>query len=423
MYIKRVVLKDLKGFENLDFSFTAPGWNVLTGENGSGKTSVLKALALALIGPDVARALQPSLRGWIREGAKKAEIEAQISPDSRDKFTTGRPPKDSLWSELEIVRNGGPEASIKPTNKRKRTGPLNGPWAENTAGWFATGYGPFRRLYGASPEAQRVMSGPNRVARFATMFKEDATLLECELWLKELSHKSLEGKERDGRILDQVATLLNDDFLRSGHKIERVDSDGLWLKDAAGIVLPLAEMSEGYRAALALMIDILRHVDGVFGDENLVIKRDDHWVVPHRGVVLIDEVDAHLHPAWQREIGFWLKSRFPEFQFIVTTHSALVCQAADLGGIFRLPPPGSGEGAFQIGEEDYWKIVRATPNEILLSPAFGLTQTRSNRAVAERQKYARLKAKQMSLGLRPDEKKQMNLLFEQYVGPEEPLEG
>ncbi len=170
MYIKRVVLKDLKGFENLDFSFTAPGWNVLTGENGSGKTSVLKALALALIGPDVARALQPSLRGWIREGTKKAEIEAQISPDSRDKFTTGRPPKDSLWSELEIVRNGGPEASIKPTNKRKRTGPLNGPWAENTAGWFATGYGPFRRLYGASPEAQRVMSGPSRVARFATMF-------------------------------------------------------------------------------------------------------------------------------------------------------------------------------------------------------------------------------------------------------------
>lgn len=209
---------------------------------------------------------------------------------------------------------------------------------KNTAGWFAAGYGPFRRLYGASPEAQRLMSGPSRVARFATMFKEDATLLECEIWLKDLSHKSLEGRPREKRILGQVFTLLNDDFLRNGLRVEQVDSDGLWLRDAAGMVLPLADMSEGYRSALALMIDILRHMDQVYGDEDLIVEDNGSVIVPHPGVVLIDEIDAHLHPAWQREIGFWLKQRFPRIQFIVATDSALVCQAAR--ALPRPWPPG-----------------------------------------------------------------------------------
>lgn len=423
MYLKKLILKDLKGFKKLDFSFAPSGWNVLTGDNGSGKTALLKAIALALVGPDVARALQPSLRGWIRDGSAKAEIAAQIAPDSRDKFATGRRYEESFWSEVELVLNGGPEASMKPGSQRRRgkKGPLNGPWAENTAGWFAVGYGPFRRLYGASPEAQRLMSGPSRVARFATMFKEDATLLECELWLKELSHKSLENRERERRILGQVEALLNDDFLRSGLRVERVDSDGLWLKDASGTILPLADMSEGYRAALALMIDILRHLDVVYGEETLVSEEDGRKIVQHKGVVLIDEVDAHLHPAWQREIGFWLKKRFPKIQFIVTTHSALVCQAADEGGIFHLPPPGSGEEPFQLSDEDHWKIVRSTPNEILLSPAFGLSQTRSPRAVEARQGYARLAAKKRSIGLNSEESGQMRL-WERYLDPEDSAE-
>lgn len=425
MYIQRVVLENLKGFSSLDFSFQRPdarlaGWTVLTGDNGSGKTALLKAIALALVGPDVGRALQPSLRGWIREGSQAAEIAVQIRVQDEDKFTTGRRYSDSFWSELELQKNGGPEVSMKPGSKRRgnKRGPLNGPWADNTGGWFAAGYGPFRRLYGASPEAQRLMSGPSRVARFATMFKEDATLLECEIWLRDLSHKSLEQRPRERHVLDQIISLLNNDFLRNDLKVERVDSDGLWLRDAAGTTLSLSDMSEGYRAALALMIDILRHMDQVYGDRDLVDYQDNTAVVPHPGLVLIDEIDVHLHPAWQREIGFWLKKRFPNVQFIVTTHSALVCQAADENGIFHLPPPGSGEKPFQVNSEDYWRIVRSKADDVYLSPAFGLTQTRSPEAVSARQNYARLKAKRKGIGLTLEEDRQFKL-FERYVDPQE----
>ncbi|MCP4549323.1 MAG: AAA family ATPase, partial [bacterium] len=131
-------------------------------------------------------------------------------------------------------------------------------------------------------------------------------------------------------------------------------------------------------------------------------------------VALIDEVDAHLHPGWQRNIGNWLKTRFPNFQFIVTSHSALVCQAGDLGGIFYLPPPGSEQEPFRLEESDCWKIRRSKADEVLLSPAFGLTHTRSAEAVRARQGYSRLKAKKKAVDLTPDEHEQLTL-YSQWV--------
>ena len=101
--------------------------------------------------------------------------------------------------------------------------------------------------------AQRVMSSPGRVARFVTMFLEDATLGECELWIKELHFKKLEDHAKEKKIIEQVFQLLNNDFLRNGLRVDHVDSEGLWLRDSNDIILPLSDMSEGYRAALAYL--------------------------------------------------------------------------------------------------------------------------------------------------------------------------
>jgi len=277
MYIKRVVLENLKGFHQLDFRFDRPGgkyagWSVITGDNASGKTTLLKAVALALVGPDSARTLQPSFRGWIRSSCDQAVVAVEIVPDSRDGFSKGRRYNHPFWSELRLQGTNGSEVSLEIGRKYtgKGLGPKHGPWAESPQGWFSVGYGPFRRLYGASPTAQRAMSGPGRIARFVTMFLEDATLGECELWLTDLNHKKLEKRLIETRVLDQVLKLLNDEFLRNGLRVHKVDSEGLWLADALNVVLPLADMSEGYRAALAMLVDILRHIVNVYGHEDLV---------------------------------------------------------------------------------------------------------------------------------------------------------
>lgn len=419
MYIRRVVLENVRGFRKLDFRFERPdgsfrGWTVITGDNASGKTTLLKAISAALVGLDSVRSLQPSWKGWIRQGASETVIAVEIKAGELDRFEKGRPYEQPFWAELKLSENGGPEVSLAPGKEYvgKGKGPTYGPWAENPVGWFCVGYGPFRRLYGASSEAQRIMSGPSRIQRFATMFREDATLGECELWLRELHHRSLEDRTREKSLLAQVIRVLNFDFLRNGLHVDKVDSEGLWIRHPDGPVLPLADMSEGYRAAIAMLMDILRHLANVYGEVDLVHEEDGKPHVLHSGVVLIDEVDSHLHPEWQRQLGFWLKDFLPNVQFITTSHSPIICQATDEHGLFHLPAPPSSLEPFRVMEEERLKIVRGTLDAVYLSPAFNLEHTRSPLAVEKREEHARLRSKKATAGLTEMEKRQLKLAEE-----------
>jgi hypothetical protein len=181
-------------------------------------------------------------------------------------------------------------------------------------------------------------------------------------------------------------------------------------------------MSDGHRAALALLTDILRHLINVYGATD-VTSRDQNGKLFFKcsGVVLIDEIDAHLHPEWQREIGFWLKRHFPNIQFLVTTHSPIICQAADPNGLFVLPEPGSEDGPRPLSDAEYKKVIASRPDTILLTSAFGLQNTRSPKAVEARAQYARLKAKERAgAKLSKDEQKQVQQLQLFAVTDEEP---
>jgi hypothetical protein len=200
MFLRRVVLQHIKGFEyaNLDLSPDGDadhycGWAVITGDNGSGKTALLRAISLALLGPEQSRGLVPDLRGWVTEGKQRGTISVEVRPDHDHDRTAkgGYPVQGTFWAEVEVVSDGT-TWNVVPADvyRQKKEGAANGPWSLSTPGWFALGYGPFRRLYGSSPDAQRLMVIPGRIPRFATLFKEDATLGEAEEWLKELHFKT-----------------------------------------------------------------------------------------------------------------------------------------------------------------------------------------------------------------------------------------
>lgn len=395
----------MRGFADLRFDLRRPdgshaGWTVLTGDNGSGKSTLLKAVAIALTGRETARALQPSFHRWIREDRHEAAIELGLMPVAGDDSFTkqGRDTEKTFHARIAL-RNGQKEPTLEAANpegvsRKNYATPQRTIWAPDAKGWFCCGYGPSRRLFGASPEATRQMVAPT-TERFVTMFQEAASLAEVDLWLRTLSHRALESKP-DARVqLDLILEMLRDQLLPNQISVDRIDSDGLWLKDRNGLQLSWYEMSDGYRAALALLTDILRHLINAYGVTDLTGRtQGGRLYVKRSGVVLIDEVDAHLHPAWQREIGFWLKQHFPNLQFLVTTHSPIICQAADPNGLFVLPEPGSEDEARALDEEDYRKVIASRPDTILRSAAFGLQNTRSPPAVEARAAYARLKAKE-----------------------------
>ena len=404
MYISKVTLKNIRGFADLQFDLTRDdgtyaGWTVFTGDNGSGKTSLLKAIAVDLIGKDTARALQPSFHRWIRDGAdEEAFIQLEIvrSPTDDVPVDPGRPPSPQFPAKIAL-KNGSKEPTLQatiPAGKPKNySTPERTIWSSDAKGWFSCGYGPFRRVFGASPEAMRQMVGPT-TERFVTMFQEAASLAEADQWLRNLKYKELENKAAERDQLALLMEILRDDLMPNQITVDRVDSDGLWLKDRNRVQLAWGEMSDGYRAALALLTDVVRHLINSYGTADLTQRGPDGKLcIKRSGVVLIDEIDAHLHPEWQRQVGFWLKQHFPNIQFLVTTHSPIICQAADTNGLFVLPEPASGDPPRPLTREDYRKVIASRPDTILLTPAFGLQNTRSPRAVAARAEYAQLQAK------------------------------
>ncbi len=405
MYIDKISLRNIRGFEELDFKLARPdqsyaGWTVFTGDNGSGKSTLLKAIALGLVGRDIALALQPSFNRWVSHDTPDDQGSIQLEivrvADDDELGAPGNKPSGPFIARLSL-KTGGKETILQtdtPAGKAKTADRTI--WSPNAPGWFSCGYGPFRRVFGASSEATQMMVTTS-TARYATMFQEAASLAEADRWLRNLRFKAYEDKQSEQKQLDLLLALLNDDLMPNQLKVDRVDSDGLWLVDRNGVELAWSEMSDGYRAMLALLTDIIRHLIERYGINGLTAQYDDgHLYVNRSGVVLIDEIDAHLHPEWQREIGFWLKRRFPKIQFLVTTHSPIICQAADQNGLFVLPEPGSDHSPHALTEEDYNKVITSRPDTILLSPAFGLKNTRSPLAVAERSTYARLKSKQRS---------------------------
>jgi len=135
MYLRRVVLENIRGFSQLDFTFQRPddtyaGWTVILGDNASGKTALLKSIAMALVGPDTARTLQPSVTGWVRSGAQIGTIATQLLAGADDRFAQSRRYEKPFWSEIRLKCDDHEKVSLSQgTQYRKGKGPTRGPWA------------------------------------------------------------------------------------------------------------------------------------------------------------------------------------------------------------------------------------------------------------------------------------------------------
>jgi energy-coupling factor transporter ATP-binding protein EcfA2 len=394
VYIRRVTIHNVRGFGEIDLDFTRPdgrlaGWTVLAGRNGAGKSSFLKVLAAAAVGSGEAVALGVSIFHWIKQGTKHGFVEVEL--DSTH-------PADTLRLDFRAESVSG---------EKPATLFLRQPGREP---WYLAGYGPSRRLTGSATD--QVSGVPEALGRLVTLFREEASLLESVTWLREIYLRRLEKGQPWLKLEKAVLALLNDGLLPDGALVEKIDSEGLWVQQH-GARLPLTELSDGYRTTAALVMDMVRTLHQCFGELRVQSTRDeegDYLRVLHEGVVLIDEVDLHLHVSWQKRIGFWLKRHFPNIQFIVTTHSPFVCQAADLRGLIRLPAPGENRTAEHVSEELYNTVVNGSLDEAVLNDLFGLETPYSQQTEKLRERVGELEARLQAGEATPDEEEEFDRL-------------
>lgn len=434
MYVKTIVLENIKRFEDVSLQFDRPdgsyaGWNTLVGGNSSGKSSFLRAIALALAGPESAFRLMPNMKGWLTKGAKSGRVLLTLTRDPAvDTISRqGKFPDSNLPVGLRWVANSDDvPPTLKAFEERSKSGQggysrvpaTRGPWNPKQKGWFFAGYGPMRRLTGSAPDAMRFAAGGGPAARLISLFREDVALSESEEWLKTMQFKTLEDDPNAKGLVGDVIQFLNDGLLPNGFVIERITSEHVYIKTGTGPTLPMRDISDGYRSIYALILDIIHSFGEVYGMDHLFEKNPvGKWVVNKPGVILIDEVEAHLHPKWQRIICSWFKERFPKIQFFVTTHSPLVVQAADPGGIFVLPMPGEADRKTRrLDEHEYKKIVFGRAEKVLLGEAFNLHETRGLWAIKQIEKWKELTAKKAAgVSLTPGENQQMKTLKEEMA--------
>jgi energy-coupling factor transporter ATP-binding protein EcfA2 len=416
MYIAEIEITDLRSFRgtqkiSLDRGDgTYAGWTVFAGRNGSGKSTLLKAIAAAVVGPLAIRSLVGGVPDWVREGSTSARIKANLVVDGSFDliFEIGTLSLSSLEVGLEWVQSSASRQPVTSFRALQSDDPIDlrpglGPWYEKPDGWFIAGYGPYRRLGPPTPDVARFGADAN-LSRLLNLYSESATLADAVDWLKGVHTAALEKRPGAEGLLSDVIKLLNDGLLPDGSTVTKVDSEGMWIT-RDGVTVPLEQVSDGYRTVTALVVDIARRLHACYRVLALT-KKEGKLHCPLPGVVLIDEVDAHLHVEWQQKIGFWLTSHFPNIQFLTTSHSPFICQAASPRGIIRLPAPGEDRAMEHLDERLFHSIVNGGADDAVMSQLFGLEHAHSQPAEQLRERAAELELKLVTGVASPSEQRE-----------------
>lgn len=415
MYLRRLRLENVYGFERLDLDLTHAdgafaGWTVLAGPNGSGKTSVLRAMGIVLRGAPAIVRSQDVVRFNASAGEVRADV--QVSPD--DRFIDGVSHDSIEELTWRFLGNGGVLEPLSSEAARSQQDAGAGPWQlQRGLGWFAAGYGPYRRLYGAEDVFTMIAQ---RETDVVGLFAEGASIAEGVAGLMRLNYRrqdertSQDEKARLKALEDACLDLVSALLVEANLKVVGVGPDGLIARRGEREI-SLARFSDGQRVVAALVVDLVMRMSSVFG-ERFEYDRQQR-VVPHTGVVLIDEVEAHLHPTWQRRIGPLFKRHFPAVQFIVTTHSPFICQAADRGALLRVSatPDGGGE-VERVSDETWREVAFGSIDDAVVGELFDVRSVYSDEAERDREEAARLEVENRRGRATPEDRARLSRLLE-----------
>jgi energy-coupling factor transporter ATP-binding protein EcfA2 len=236
------------------------------------------------------------------------------------------------------------------------------------------------------------------------IFEEDNQLkIDLNFSLEHMSRKIIAFLNSSGFLFDRV-------------KIADIKYDRIVVSDQNNFELSLNELSDGYRTVISLGLELLRLMHAICGPKTLLEHFNEKTgAIDLPGVVAIDEIEAHLHPYWQTQIGPWLRKCFPKMQFIVTTHSPIVCRAVAQGeelqgSLWLLGAAGSGKKLKRISGEELKRVVYGDIVEALGTDVFGRQIEQSADSAEMLDRLATLNLKAATQKLSGDEKAELERL-------------
>ena len=341
-YVRDVRIENFKAIRKLALKIEDPpdvsvlplvSWTVFLGENGAGKTSVLQALALALGGEYHVRNIVVNWDKILRRprGNRKRPREGFV----KITLSTG---------ELIDLR----------FNRRR--------------GWFKSGaegalttlraYGPTRNL--PTTRVPASWKSVEAMVRIINLFDSDSPFASAEGWLASRPQSRFEAAALALKNLMQLGP--KDGIRRAPRKAyDSARKVMVPIVDIGNSSSRLDELSDGYQSMIALAVDIMAG-----------LPRHSTDIQADTGIVMIDELGNHLHPAWRMQIVSSLRRTFPRIQFIVSTHEPLCLRGLHPGEIVVLRREREDITAQIVTES----VAHLRADQLLTSPLFGLGGTR-----------------------------------------------
>jgi predicted ATP-binding protein involved in virulence len=318
----------------------ADRFTVIAGINGRGKTALLDGLALLC--SRFLPLVSPARSGYRTITPSEVHLYASVAHLGMKVTCAGVPLEYTLTYDLERrkVSTTKLTAAVRREVKTAYGDPTRAGDAAPLAVYYTTDRAGYRLPKKLPVEVPRGQSAAytgalfNRTVNFRDFmarYRSDIALERDE----RVENPSYLGNRAVTAISQALTTFLG------GFENLRVQEEPLrLLVDKGGVTLDLSQLSDGERSFLALICDLGRRL-ALANPDRTVMENPLHGA----GVVLIDELELHLHPKWQREVGEKLRSTFPNIQFIATTHSPFVIQSLRAGELINLDPDEFGEYA------------------------------------------------------------------------------
>ncbi|WP_437925716.1 sister chromatid cohesion protein PDS5 [Sorangium sp. So ce291] len=311
--VESLTIRDFKNIDELTLGFIDESalegqWTCIAGVNGAGKSAVLQALALVLLGDKLATDVGSE---WLKRMRRR---DSERVGDARIVATIRQ---GDIISNIAVVI--GENGIDKHETAQLDGDAMRAFWSERAKHHLLVGYGAGRNLSEA-PAIEDDRQNPD-VRRLMTLFDPLCRLASTEVLLNQ--------RNEHGPVLTLLRRLLAVVLEGTGISVAADSSTLRFSVDSTAV--PATDLPDGFRATIAWLADLCAAWYEKAPEEALTGEPGRI-----RGVVLIDEIDLHLHPKLQRLLVPRLRKALPEVQWIVTTHSPLVLSSFDRREIVAL---------------------------------------------------------------------------------------